>query len=58
MSMLMRESGFDNALTNNAEFLAVVSEYFFDNPEKFQKKHPELYQFLSAIFNREGDSEN
>jgi Mlc titration factor MtfA (ptsG expression regulator) len=41
------------ALTNNAEFLAVVSEYFFDNPEKFQKRHPELYGFLSTIFNRE-----
>jgi MtfA peptidase len=41
------------ALTNNAEFLAVVSEYFFDSPEKFQQRHPELYQFLSAIFNRD-----
>ncbi len=38
------------ALTNNAEFLAVVSEYFFENPEKFKRRHPELYQFLSAIF--------
>jgi MtfA peptidase len=41
------------ALKNNAEFLAVVSEYFFDNPEKFKTKHPELYGFLSLIFNRE-----
>ncbi len=40
------------ALTNNAEFLAVVSEYFFDNPEKFKRKHTELYDFLSKIFNR------
>ena len=39
------------ALTNNAEFLAVVSEYFFDNPEKFKTRHPELYGFLSSIFN-------
>jgi len=39
------------ALTNNAEFLAVVSEYFFDSPEKFEHRHPELYQFLSTIFN-------
>lgn len=39
------------ALTNNAEFLAVVSEYFFDNPEKFKRKHPELFEFLSNIFN-------
>ncbi len=40
------------ALTNNAEFLAVVSEYFFSNPEKFKHKHPELYRYLSVIFNR------
>lgn len=40
------------ALANNAEFLAVVSEYFFDNPEKFHKRHPELYNFLSVIFNQ------
>ena len=41
------------ALTNNAEFLAVVSEYFFDNPEKFKNRHPELYQRLSAIFKQD-----
>ena len=41
------------ALTNNAEFLAVVSEYFFSNPEKFHKRHPELYQFLSGIFSQD-----
>ena len=38
------------SLTNNAEFLAVVSEYFFDNPEKLEAKHPELYQSLCVIF--------
>lgn len=38
------------ALTNNAEFLAVVSEYFFDAPEKFKKEHPKLYQYLAEIF--------
>ena len=42
-------------LTNNAEFLAVVSEYFFDNPEKFQEKHPELYDYLCAIFQQRPD---
>jgi Mlc titration factor MtfA (ptsG expression regulator) len=40
------------ALTSNAEFLAVVSEYFFDNPEKFKRKHPELYQYLTSIFHQ------
>ncbi|HEU4718917.1 MAG TPA: M90 family metallopeptidase [Bacteroidia bacterium] len=38
------------SLTNNAEFLAVVSEYFFDNPGKFRRKHPELYKILSSVF--------
>lgn len=42
-------------LTSNAEFLAVVSEYFFDNPEKFQEKHPELYDYLCAIFQQRPD---
>jgi len=39
------------ALKNNAEFLAVVSEYFFEDPQKMRKKHPELYAQLSVIFN-------
>ena len=38
------------ALTNKAEFLAVVSEYFFEKPEQLQTKHPELYEQLSKIF--------
>lgn len=37
-------------LTNHAEFFAVVSEYFFSNPEKFKKHHPELYLLLSKTF--------
>jgi len=40
------------ALTNDGEFLAVVSEYFFDNPDKFKKKHPNLYQYLTTIFHQ------
>lgn len=38
------------ALTNEAEFLAVASEYFFDAPEKFERKHPELYTYMEKIF--------
>ncbi|MBC7391632.1 MAG: zinc-dependent peptidase [Opitutaceae bacterium] len=45
------------ALKNNAEFLAVVSEYFFSNPDKFRKRHPELYGFLEVIFNKNPTSE-
>lgn len=40
------------ALTNEAEFLAVAAEYFFEKPEKFQRMHPELYARLSEIFNQ------
>ncbi|MCB0667706.1 MAG: zinc-dependent peptidase [Saprospiraceae bacterium] len=38
--------------TNEAEFLSVVSEYFFNQPALFKKKHPKLYQTLSKIFNQ------
>ncbi|OAQ38176.1 peptidase [Pedobacter psychrophilus] len=38
------------ALTNEAEFLAVVSEYFFQKPDTFEKNHPELYDILSKMF--------
>lgn len=41
------------ALTNEAEFFAVVSEYFFEKPEALQHKHPELYQQLSQIFGQD-----
>ena len=41
------------ALTNNAEFLAVVSEYFFNHPDKFEKKHPDLYHYLTKIFHQD-----
>ncbi|MBK0383500.1 zinc-dependent peptidase [Pedobacter sp. SD-b] len=38
------------ALTNEAEFLAVVSEYFFEKSGAFEKNHPELYNILSKMF--------
>jgi len=41
------------ALTNEAEFFAVVSEYFFEKPEALQHKHPEIYQQLSQIFGQD-----
>lgn len=37
--------------TNTAEFLAVVSEYFFERPELMEKKHPKLYYLLDQFFN-------
>lgn len=41
------------ALTNEAEFLAVASEYFFEKPEKMQERHPELYELLTKIFGQD-----
>jgi MtfA peptidase len=37
--------------TNDAEFFAVVSEYFFEKPEELKDKHPELYDMLQRMFN-------
>ncbi|HEY0355133.1 MAG TPA: M90 family metallopeptidase [Flavisolibacter sp.] len=36
--------------TNEAEFFAVVSEYFFERPELLARKHPELFEMLTKIF--------
>lgn len=41
------------ATTNNAEFFAVVSEYFFERPDLLQEKHPELFEILEKIFRQE-----
>ncbi|QNL48901.1 zinc-dependent peptidase [Olivibacter sp. SDN3] len=38
------------ALTNEAEFFAVASEYFFENPDRLNKKHPALFEMLTKIF--------
>jgi Mlc titration factor MtfA (ptsG expression regulator) len=39
-------------LTNEAEFFAVTTEYFFERPGVMERKHPELYAMLSRIFNQ------
>jgi MtfA peptidase len=36
--------------TNEAEFFAVVSEYFFERPDLLKENHPELYALLLKIF--------
>lgn len=36
--------------TNEAEFLAVAAEYFFEKPHLMEEKHPELYALLTKIF--------
>ncbi len=32
--------------TNPAEFFAVISEHFYEQPRTFKRKHPDLYQVL------------
>ena len=39
-------------LTNEAEFFAVASEYFFERPGVMERKHPELYAMMSRVFNQ------
>lgn len=36
--------------TNNAEFFAVASEYFFERPDLMEQKHPQLYRWLSEFY--------
>jgi Mlc titration factor MtfA (ptsG expression regulator) len=38
------------ALTNEAEFFAVTSEYFFERPGVMKRKHPELYGMIERVF--------
>jgi MtfA peptidase len=38
--------------TNESEFFAVVSEYFFERPDLLKSKHPELYELLAKIFHQ------
>ena len=40
----------DYAYTNEAEYFAVLSEYFFEAPEVLQKKDPKLYKMLQSIY--------
>lgn len=38
------------AATNPAEFFAVISEVFFEQPDLFAAQHPELYQQLRSFY--------
>lgn len=39
--------------TNEAEFFAVATEYFFDKPLKMKKNHKELYDILAGFYNQD-----
>ena len=36
--------------TNPAEFFAVISEHFYEQPNTFKRKHPDLYQLLVNFY--------
>jgi Mlc titration factor MtfA (ptsG expression regulator) len=36
--------------TNPAEFFAVATEFFYEKPKKFKKRHPELYEALMDYY--------
>ena len=38
---------------SNTEFFAVAAEYFFERPDLFKQKHPELYGLMEQAFNQE-----
>jgi Mlc titration factor MtfA (ptsG expression regulator) len=40
------------ALTSEAEFFAVASEYFFEKPGEFEHMHPDIYQLLCQLFDQ------
>lgn len=41
--------------TNDAEFFAVISEYFFQKPAFLQEHHPELYRILEETYQMKED---
>ena len=41
------------ALTGDAEFFAVVSEYFFQQPHSMAVNHPEIYKMLTQFFRQD-----
>lgn len=38
------------AAKNEAEFFAVLSEYFFEKPKMLEHEHPELYAILNQVY--------
>ncbi|MDH5826108.1 zinc-dependent peptidase [Sphingobacterium faecium] len=40
-------------ITNRAEFFAVASEYFFENPDRLKSHHPDLYKALCIVFKQD-----
>lgn len=45
----------DYAFTNQHEFMAVVFESFFESPQEFRQRLPELYEMVKKMINYRGD---
>lgn len=43
----------DYGFTNEQEFFAVISEYFFEKPHELQRRHPELFALLEQVFRQQ-----
>ena len=41
------------ALTNEAEFFSVATEYFFERPGVMESKHPELFAMMQKVFRQD-----
>lgn len=41
------------AATNEAEFFAVASEVFFEQPQDMRREHPELYDLLRTVYGQD-----
>jgi len=41
---------------NEAEFFAVLSEYFFQRPKELETEHPGLFELLSTIYGHKSSS--
>ncbi len=44
--------------TNEAEFFAVATEYFFEDPLKFKKRHPAIFEVLEKTFHQDLDNKS
>ncbi len=42
----------DYAFTNEAEYFAVLSEYFFEAPESLEQKNPKLYEMMQKMYHQ------
>ena len=43
----------DYAYTNEAEYFAVLTEYFFEAPDVLQKKNPQLYEMMQSLYRQD-----